>query len=73
MHETSNTGRLLWRFILNPALKTDPGNHLVPMNVALSEEHVYQTYKSAPRSISKEVNMRAIPGELLSDLVSINR
>ena len=38
MHETGNTGRLLYGgSLLNPAEETDPGNHLVPMNVALLE------------------------------------
>ena len=31
-------------YSINPALKTDPDNHLVPMNVALLEGHVYHTY-----------------------------
>jgi hypothetical protein len=44
-HETSNMGRLLSGGLFgNPALKTDSCNHLVSMNVALLEGHVYHTY-----------------------------
>ena len=48
-----------WRFTLNPALKTDPCNHLVPMNVALLEGHVYQTYGTIGKSSEITISLNS--------------